>query len=335
MSKEQVVIAGDGQMGLAMASAAVEAGAERIQIWGPFESSVSELQRTRESPRLPGWSIPERIELDHDPSVFAQGTILVNAIPTQFMRSVWSRIAPFAPAEAAIISTAKGLEIGSGARPSEILLESLENPTVCALSGPTIAAELIRKLPALMVAASSSIAVATRARQTFSTRSLRIYESDDLVGVELAGAVKNVIALAAGICDGLELGSNAKSALLARGLAEMTRFGLAHGARSDTFFGVAGVGDLATTCFSPEGRNRSCGEAIARGSSLAAYLEAQHCVVEGVPTVESVRRAAGKFGLDMPITEMVGRIIFDGLDPWKAIEELMSRPSGGEGLSVT
>ena len=170
-------------MGLAMASAAVEAGAERIQIWGPFESSVSELRRTRESPRLPGWPIPERIELVHDPSVFAQGTILVNAIPTQFMRSVWSRIAPFAPADAAIISTAKGLEIGSGARPSEILLESLENPIVCALSGPTIAAELIRKLPALMVAASSSSAVAARARQAFGTRSLRIYESDELVGV--------------------------------------------------------------------------------------------------------------------------------------------------------
>lgn len=319
-------------MGLAMAAAAVEAGAERVQVWGPFEASVSELQRTRESPRFPGWPIPARIELVHDPSVFAQGTILVNAIPTQFMRSVWSGIAPFAPAGSTVVSTAKGLEIGSGARPSEILIDALEDPLVCALSGPTIASELIRRLPALMVAASPSKEAACRTHQTFGTGWLRIYESDDLVGVELAGAVKNVIALAAGVCDGLELGSNAKSALLARGLAEMTRFGLSLGARSDTFFGVAGVGDLATTCFSPEGRNRSCGEAIARGATLAEYLEAQHCVVEGVPTVESVRHAANECGIEMPITEMVGRILFDGLDPRMAIQELMARPAASEGL---
>ncbi|MDA0295164.1 MAG: NAD(P)-dependent glycerol-3-phosphate dehydrogenase [Planctomycetota bacterium] len=332
MKNEHVVIAGDGQMGLAMAAAAVEAGAGRVQVWGPFESSVSELRRTRESPRLPGWPIPEPIELEFDPSAFAEGTVLVNAIPTQFMRSVWGRIASCVPAGALVVSTAKGLEIGSGARPSEILAASLDDPRICALSGPTIAAELIRRLPALMVAASPSSEATARTHQAFGTGWLRIYESDDLVGVELAGAVKNVIALAAGFCDGLELGSNAKSALLARGLVEMTRFGLALGARSDTFFGVAGVGDLATTCFSPEGRNRSCGEAIARGATLADYLEEQHCVVEGVPTVESVRRAAAELGLEMPITEMVGRILFDDLDPRLAIKQLMARPSAAEGL---
>ena len=332
MSNEHVVIAGDGQMGLAMAAAAVEAGAARVEVWGPFEASVAELRRTRESPRLPGWPIPESIEFAHDPSVFAQGTILVNAIPTQFIRPVWSRIAGHARAGSMVVSTAKGLEIGSGDRPSEILTDVLEDPVVCALSGPTIAAELIQRLPALMVAACSVKHVSERTHQVFGTGWLRIYESDDLLGVELAGAVKNVIALAAGVCDGLELGSNAKSALLARGLAEMTRFGLSLGAHSNTFFGIAGVGDLATTCFSPEGRNRSCGEAIARGAMLSDYLEEQQCVVEGVPTVESVLRTAAEHGVEMPITEVVGRVLFDGLDPRNAIQELMARPSSDEGL---
>lgn len=332
MSNEHVVIAGDGQMGLAMAAAAVEAGAARVEVWGPFEASVAELRRTRESPRLPGWRIPDSIEFAHEPSVFASGTILVNAIPTQFMRPVWSGLATHVPAGALVVSTAKGLEIGSGDRPSEILVDVLADPVVCALSGPTIAAELIQRLPALMVAACSAKDVSARTHRAFGTGWLRIYESEDLLGVELAGAVKNVIALAAGVCDGLDLGSNAKSALLARGLAEMTRFGLSLGAHSNTFFGIAGVGDLATTCFSPEGRNRSCGEAIARGATLSEYLEEQQCVVEGVPTVESVLRTAAEHAVEMPIAEMVGRIFFDGLDPRKAIQELMARPSADEGL---
>jgi glycerol-3-phosphate dehydrogenase (NAD(P)+) len=331
----RVVIAGDGQMGLVMAGAALEAGADDVVVWGPFEDSVEVLQATRRSPRLPEWQIPEAVEFEADPAVFAGADLAVNAIPTQFVRPVWSRLASHVAATTPIVSTAKGLETGSGRRPTEILDELVAEAPVAVLSGPTIAAELARRQPALMVAASADREVAVQVRETFGTPWLRIYESDDPLGVELAGALKNVIALAAGLCDGMGLGFNAKSALLARGLAEMTRFGVASGASPATFYGIAGVGDLATTCFSPEGRNRSCGEAIARGALLDAYIAEQACVVEGVPTVTSVLERAAKMKIEMPITAAVGRVLFEGVDPATAIRDLMTRPTGPEGVVTT
>ena len=271
MSEEaSIVVAGDGQMGLAMAAIAAEAGSSPVVVWGPFPEEIESLKRTRESGRFPGWRVPEGIEFTDDPTVFASARFAINAIPTQFIRLIWTKIAPHLAEDALIVSTAKGLEIDTGKRPSEILIESIARPEIqeATISGPTIAAELIKRLPAVMLAASPYPAQASRVHDVFATSWLRIYESDDLLGVELAGALKNVIALAAGMCDGLELGFNAKSALLARGLAEMARFGVAAGAKRETFFGIAGVGDLATTCFSPEGRNRSCGEAIGKGQTL-------------------------------------------------------------------
>lgn len=328
----RIVIAGDGQMGLVMAGAALEAGAATVTVWGPFEASIAALQAARESPRLPGWPLPERLALTADPAAFAEADLAVNAIPTQFVRPVWTRLAPHLASDASIVSTAKGLETGTGRRPTEILADVAPGHATAVLSGPTIAAELARRQPAVMVAASTESGLPGRVLDAFGTRWLRIYENDDPLGVELAGALKNVIALAAGACDGLGLGFNAKSALLARGLAEMTRFGAAVGAAPATFYGIAGVGDLATTCFSPEGRNRSCGEAVARGTPLDEYLAAQQCVVEGVPTVRSVLDRAAALGVEMPITDAVSRVLFDGLDPARAIESLMTRPSGPEGV---
>ncbi len=328
----RVVIAGDGQMGLVMAAAALEAGAGRVVVWGPFEDSVAALRATRTSPRLPGWAIPDDVEFTADPAVLAEADLAVNAIPTQFVRLVWTRLAPHAAIGTPIVSTAKGLETGTGRRPTEILTDLVREAPVAVLSGPTIAAELARRQPALMVAAAEEPEIAVRVRQAFGTPWLRIYESDDPLGVELAGALKNVIAIAAGLCDGMGLGFNAKSALLARGLAEMVRFAVAAGASPATFYGIAGVGDLATTCFSPEGRNRSCGEAIARGASLEAYIAEQACVVEGVPTVTSVLERAGAMTIEMPITAAVGRVLFEGVDPASAIHDLMTRPTGAEGV---
>lgn len=329
-----IVVAGDGQMGLVMAAIAAEATGAGVAVWGPFPEHVAELQATRRSERLPGWDIPDAIELTDDPSAFEHAEFAVNAIPTQFIRPTWAQIGPHLREDALIVSTAKGLEIGTSRRPSEILAESIARPSIeeATISGPTIATELARRLPAVMLAASPDPAQARRVREVFTTRWLRIYESDDLLGVELAGALKNVIALAAGMCDGLELGFNAKSALLARGLAEMARYGVAAGARQETFFGVAGVGDLATTCFSPDGRNRSCGEAIGRGASLQEYIDSAMCVVEGVPTVQSVMEGARGMGIEMPITAAIASILFDGVSPRDAIAGLMQRPAGGEGL---
>ena len=201
---------------------------------------------------------------------------------------------------------------------------------LCALSGPTIGAELAKRLPATMVAAAVSDDVSHLVQDMFSVGWLRVYRHNDLIGVELAGATKNVIALAAGMIDGMEVGYNAKSALLARGLAEIARLGAAMGARVDTFFGVAGVGDLATTCFSPLGRNRSCGERIGRGENLDEILSSTVSVVEGVPTTRSVVELAKLHNVEMPITAAVNAILFDGLDPHEAITSLMKREPKAE-----
>lgn len=320
-------------MGLVMGSAALEAGAESVVVWGPFQDSIHRLRSERESPRLPGWRISEEIELEHDPGVVADASLLVNAIPTQFVRTVWKRLVPGIGRDEAgmpVVSTAKGLEIGSGLLPTQIIRDLLPEIPVAALSGPTIATELACRQPAVMIAASDESGLPARVHAAFATDWLRVYESHDLLGVELAGALKNVIALAAGVCDGLGLGFNAKSALLARGLSEMARLGVALGAERATFEGVAGVGDLATTCFSPDGRNRACGEAIARGVDLEEYVEAQQCVVEGVPTLESVLERVEGLELDLPIMSAVGKVFLEGRDPRQAIHDLMTRPSGHE-----
>jgi glycerol-3-phosphate dehydrogenase (NAD(P)+) len=181
-----------------------------------------------------------------------------------------------------------------------------------------------------MVVASDDAALAERVQQLFGTSWLRIYTHHDLLGIELAGAVKNVIAIAAGICDGLHAGSNAKSALLARGLAEITRLGAAMGASPQTFFGIAGVGDLATTCFSPEGRNRSCGEALGKGMALDAYLASIPFVVEGVATTKGVMELARKYRVEMPIVSAVHAVLFEQVDPIDAIGLLMRREQKAE-----
>ena len=199
------------------------------------------------------------------------------------------------------------------------------NHPVASISGPSVAAELAKCLPATVTAASTDEAFARTLQETLTTHWFRVYTATDLLGVELAGATKNVIALAAGILDGLQAGNNAKSALLSRGLAEITRLGVAMGAQAETFFGLTGVGDLATTCFSPTGRNRTCGEQLGKGRKLNQVLEDIPGIVEGVPTTRAVVRLAGEHSVDMPITHAVHRVLFESLDPLEAISQLMSR----------
>ena len=330
---ERVYIVGAGQMGLVMAYAAVEAGADKVVLWGPSVDAIEQLRATRTSPRLPGWTIPEGIEFESEEQAALDATLLVNAIPTQHVREVWQRFAPVIGSDrgdAPVVSTAKGLEIGSGFVPTEVIRQVLPGSPLAVLSGPTIATELIRRQPAVVIAASTCPGLPERVHAAFGTEWLRVYESRDILGVELAGALKNVIALAAGVCDGLGLGINAKSALLARGLSEMSRLGVAMGADQATFHGIAGVGDLATTCFSPDGRNRACGEAIARGWDLADYVDSQQCVVEGVPTLQSVLERSNSLEIELPIMRAVGRVFLEGADPRLAIHDLMTRPSGQE-----
>lgn len=307
----------------------------RIALWGHELDAQHKLAQVRRSPLLEGFTLPERVGVAlSDESALHGAGLVVCAIPVQHIREAFTRLKPHVPTDAGIVSTAKGLEQGTLLRPTEVIAEVIgaERP-IAALSGPTIAAELARGLPATMIAASGDDRFARDVQRWFAASYLRIYTSNDLVGTELAGAIKNVIAIAAGILDGLQAGYNAKSALLARGLAEIVRLGVAMGAELETFFGVAGVGDLATTCFSPQGRNRACGEALGKGRTLEQHMEATMHVVEGVATTRAVMELAGKHNVEMPICEAVHAVLFDGLDPVDAIGLLMSRPQKQERLA--
>ena len=268
-------------------------------------------------------------------------TIILSAIPTQYARDVWKRLREFTPKDACIVSVAKGIENDTLLRPTQIIADVLgegrdmgRGPVcdwnLCALSGPNIAAELARCLPGTAVAAAEDDAVAKRVQTAFSTQWFRVYTNRDAIGVELAGASKNVIAIAAGILDGLAAGNNAKAALVTRGLVEITRLGVAMGADESTFFGLAGLGDLITTCVSPEGRNRTVGERIGKGKKLKDILDAMDSVAEGVPTTRSVRELGRRHRVEMPITESVHSVLFDGKDPIAALTDLMSRDPKSE-----
>ena len=258
--------------------------------------------------------------------------LAVSAVPTQFTRAVWGRLAASCPAQLPICSVAKGIENKTLLRPTEILRDVLKGSSrpVAALSGPSIAPEVARRLPATVTVASDHDNLAKQIQSILSRPYFRVYTNPDLVGVELAGATKNVIAIAAGILDGLATGNNAKAALLTRGLAEITRLGVALGAQPETFAGLAGVGDLVTTCISPVGRNRSFGEAIGQGSSVEQALAATASVVEGVATTTSVVELASRLGVEMPITQAVYDVLFGSKAPVEAIAELMNRPLKAE-----
>lgn len=327
---ERVAIAGDGQMALVLAAIAAGGGHDAA-IWCPLPGQAGPLRATRRSERMPDLTLPASVRVSETAGeVLGDATVLVSAIPAQFARATWLRLAADTPTGVGMVTVTKGVEVGTGMRPTEVLRETVGERPMAVLSGPTIAHELALHKPAVMVAASEDPAWAGRVQAIFSQPWLRIYTSDDPVGVEVAGAAKNVIALAAGMVDGLGLGFNAKSALLARGLAELVRLGVAMGARPQTLFGVSGVGDLATTCFSPEGRNRTLGEAIGRGEPLERALGATKSVVEGVETARSLHARARELGVETPIIDAVQRVLFRGQAPSAAVRDLMGRVAGNE-----
>ncbi len=302
-----------------------------VLLWGHDPEESGELAQTRQSPRLPEYRLPDRVRVSIDDGALSRATLIVSAIPVQFIRETWLRLREHIRPDAAVVSVAKGIENETLLRPTQVVADVLgDDPDraprrIAVLSGPTIAAELARCLPATMIAAADDAGFSRQIQQLFSSSWLRVYTNPDMLGVEVAGATKNVIAIAAGILDGIKAGNNAKSALLSRGLVEITRLGAAMGASRETFFGLAGVGDLATSCFSPEGRNRSCGEALGRGEKLEAFLKRTPSVVEGVATARSVVDLAKKYRVEMPITQGVYSVLFENLDPLAAITGLMSR----------
>lgn len=332
MSDLRVSVLGAGGWGTALALVLAQNPKQRVCLWSARAEPAAELMARRENVRfLPGVAITPSIELtlDIDRAV-READLLIEAIPTIYLRETMARIAPRLHAGTPIVSVTKGIEISTFRRPTEILAELTGPRPLGVVSGPSHAEEVARNLPTTVVAASKDVDLAKLVQSCLTTERFRTYTNTDVIGVELAGALKNVIGIAAGICEGLGFGDNAKAALLTRGLAEMTRFGVALGAEAPTFAGLAGMGDLITTCMSRHGRNRAVGLRLAQGETPDAILSSMTMVAEGVFTARSVHDRARHMGIPMPISTEVYRVWYEGKNPRLAVQELMLREPKSE-----
>lgn len=333
-NKPNILVLGDGGWGTALAMLLHHNGC-RVTLWSKFPAYARLMHKTRQNPKfLPGVKIPADISIISGSLKSAirnpQSAIIVMAVPTQFCRGVLAELKPHYDRRIPIVSVAKGIEQKTLKRPSQIIKEVLNSRDIAVLSGPSHAEEVSRKLPASVVVASGNLELAKQLQHIFSNDYFRVYVQRDMLGVEIAAAIKNIIAVAAGICDGLGLGDNTKSALLVRGMVEISRLGIAMGAKRETFFGLAGMGDLITTCISPHGRNRTVGLRIGKGETLKQIIKSMAQVAEGVWTTRAALTLAGKYKVEMPITAQVAQILFSNKDPKRAIRDLIKRPLKSE-----
>jgi glycerol-3-phosphate dehydrogenase (NAD(P)+) len=327
MTFSTIAVLGDGAWGTAIALLLAHDPRRRVHLWSARADNGRLLRERRENVRfLPGVPIPAEVLLTTDAaSATADADLWVSAIPTVYLRETLTRVRAELRPGAPVVSLSKGLEIDTFLRPSEVLTQLLGLDAVAVLSGPSHAEEVSRGLPASVVAASRDVELARRVQQTFNTERFRVYTNRDPIGVELGGALKNVIGIASGISEGLGLGDNARAALMTRGLAEMARFAVALGAEPATFSGLAGLGDLITTCVSRHGRNRYVGEQLARGRRWGEIRAGMAMVAEGVYTARSVHERAGRMNVAMPITAEVYRVLYEDKDPRAAVADLMLR----------
>ena len=324
-----VAVLGDGGWGTTLAIHLDRVG-HRVRLWGAFPDYVRALGRRRENVRfLPGIRLPRSIQLTLGlAAAAASARLIILAVPSQYLRGVVRRLRGVPDRHTIFLSVAKGLEKGSLKRMSEIIAEELGAVRLAVLSGPNIASEIATGHPASSVVASRSRAWAVEIQRMMMSDRLRIYTSTDMAGVELGGALKNPIAIAAGISDGLGFGANAKAALLTRGVVEMARLGVAMGARKETFWGLSGLGDLATTCLA--GRNRWLGEQVGRGRSLTAVLASTPMVIEGVETAKAALALGRRCQVELPIIEQVNAVLFRRRSPRQALQALMRRSGKAE-----
>ncbi|MFE0045385.1 NAD(P)H-dependent glycerol-3-phosphate dehydrogenase [Streptomyces albireticuli] len=324
---------GTGSWGTAFAMILADAGCE-VTMWGRRASLVDAVNTTRVNPDyLPGIELPAAVRATTDPAEAAEGAAFtVLAVPSQTLRGNLSEWAPLLPSDTVLVSLMKGVELGTAKRMSEVIEEvaKVSPDRVAVLTGPNLAKEIADRQPAAAVVACRDESVAKRLQAACHTPYFRPYTNTDVVGCELGGAVKNVIALAVGIADGMGLGDNAKASLITRGLAETTRLGLAMGADAHTFAGLAGMGDLVATCSSPLSRNHTFGTNLGRGMTLAETIAVTKQTAEGVKSCESVLDLARRHDVDMPITETVVEIVHEGKPPLVALKELMSRSAKPE-----
>ncbi len=331
---DQAVIVGATTWGTTL-TLLVAGNGTKVTLLARTDQEAQLLQAQGENSRfLPGAPFPNNVRISGSPDVaLASADVVVLAVPSHTLRDNALRVRDSLPTETVVVSAAKGLDLHSAARMSEVLAEELpdlDHGGICALSGPNLAKEIVAGKPASTVIAGRTAEAAERAQTLLMSNRFRVYTSNDLVGVELGGALKNIVALGAGICDGLELGENAKSAFITRGLAEITRLGVAAGASPVTFAGLAGLGDVIATCASRFSRNRYVGEQLGLGRSWPEVRESMDNVAEGVNATEAALTLARRLDVDMPITETTYRVLHEGLSPREAAAELMERPARSE-----
>lgn len=330
--KFKVSILGDGGWGTALA--VVNARRQNaVMLWSVFPEHAEKIQKTRFNEKfLPGIELADSIEITSDLKKAVEfADILVLAIPTQFLRNVLHKLKDYSFQGKVIVTVSKGIERKTCLRPTEIIQSILgESVFPVVLSGPSHAEEVARNIPTLVVVASKNEEHAKMVQNAFMDTYFRIYVQNDLIGVEFGGALKNVIAVAAGVCDGLKFGDNTKSGLVSRGILEMSRLGVYYGALPTTFFGLSGLGDLVTTCFSAHGRNLRVGRELGEGKSIKEVLGNMEMIAEGVDTAKSIHEICEKIKIDLPIMSEVYQILFEEKDPRKAVVDLLNRDAHEE-----
>lgn len=335
-----IAIIGAGAWGTALSIALGRKATHRVRLWAYEKEVVESVAARRENELfLPGFNIPAGVSAtDSFEAALAGAEIIVSVMPSNFCRRVFQQMAPLlaASAKPLFVSASKGIENDTLMRMDEVITEVVASrcgitPRIGALSGPSFAKEVARGDPTAITVASTDAALCATVQREFSDPCFRVYTNDDIVGVELGGSLKNVIAIAAGVCEGIGLGFNTMAALITRGLAEITRLAVAAGARADTLAGLAGMGDLVLTCTGGLSRNRTVGVELGRGRKLSDIIEGMHgMVAEGVVTTRSAVGLARKFGVEMPITEQTYAILYENKPPREAIRELMTRPASSE-----
>jgi glycerol-3-phosphate dehydrogenase (NAD(P)+) len=336
-ARPRAAVLGAGSWGTVFAKVLADAGTD-VVLWGRRGALVEAINERRENPDyLPGVRLPERLRATADPAEALDGTRYVMlAVPAQTLRGNLAELAPLVPAEAVLVSLMKGVELGTSKRMSEVIREVVDIPErrVGVVSGPNLAREIAAHEPAAAVVACADEPTARDLQAACTTPYFRPYTNTDVVGCELGGAVKNIIALAVGIAVGMGFGDNVRALMMTRGLAEIARLGAALGADQHTFAGLAGMGDLVATCSSPLSRNRTFGENLGRGMSLDEVIATTRQTAEGVKSSESVLALARKHNVEMPITEVVVAVMHDGLPPQEAARLLMSRTPKPERYGV-
>ena len=323
---KNILVLGAGSWALGISILLSDNG-HNVTVWSAVPEEIAILEKDHENPKfLPGVKIPESIELTTDLGAAVKDKdIIVMAVASKFLRSTAARLKDLITPGQIIVDLAKGIESGTLYTPKEVIEDELPQAAVYVLSGPSHAEEVSRRLPTVVAIAGDNEDTAKELQQTFASNVFRVYTSDDSLGIELGGALKNVIALAAGIADGLGYGDNTKAALITRGIKEMTRLAVKMGARAETLYGLSGMGDLIVTCASMHSRNRRAGILIGQGATMEEAVREVNMVVEGIVSAKAAKELAERYEVQMPIVEAVNRVLFEGEDPRNSVNALMQR----------